>query len=265
MTLPTSPVLVIPARLGSTRLPRKVLADLHGDPMIVHVWRRAAEAELGEVVVACDAPEIAEAVERVGGTAVLTDARHPSGSDRIHEAVNALDAGRRRFDCVINIQGDIPTLPPAMIRTVHGLLDDPEIDIATVAGVIDDTAEAARPSVVKAVVELEEGGRRGRALYFSRAPVPHGPGPWLHHVGIYAYRREALDWFIGRAPTELERREQLEQLRALAAGMVIGVGLVDEVPLGVDTEADLERVRRTMAAARGGVAAAARRLDQSAA
>ena len=264
MTPPTRPVLVIPARLGSTRLPRKVLADIHGEPMIVHVWRRACEADLGEVVVACDADEIAAAVERAGGTAVLTDRGHPSGSDRIHEAVRAFDP-ERRFDCVINVQGDVPTLPPAMIRTVHGLLDDPELDIATLAGAIDDPAEAARPSVVKAVVELEEGARSGRALYFTRALAPYGAGPWLHHIGIYAYRRDALDWFVGRAPAALERREQLEQLRALAAGMRIGVGLVDAVPLGVDTEADLERVRRIMAVGAAPGRAVAARLDQSAA
>ena len=247
MTSSKRPLLVIPARLGSTRLPGKVLADIHGEPMIVHVWRRAREADIGEVVVACAEAEVAEAVERRGGAAVLTDPHHASGSDRVHEALRSLDPNRRRFDGVINIQGDVPTLPPAMIRAVHGLLDDPATDIATLAGFITDEAEAARPSVVKAVVELPAGARSGRALYFTRARAPYGPGPWLHHVGIYAYRREALARFVGLPPAALERRERLEQLRALAAGMRIAVGLVDSVPLGVDTAADLARARLLLA------------------
>ena len=246
MSTPTNPIILIPARLAATRLPEKPLADIHGTPMIVHVWRRAVEAELGPAVVACDDPSIVHAVETAGGTAVLTDPGHQSGSDRIFEALSRIDP-EGAHDAVINLQGDLPTLDPKAIRAVLGPLADPAVDIATLAAPITDAAERDDPNVVKAVVPLGPGATVGRALYFSRATVPWGDGDLLHHIGIYAYRRAALAGFVGLPPGVLERREKLEQLRALEAGMRIDVGLVDTVPLGVDTPADLERARALLA------------------
>lgn len=246
-TAPVSPVVVIPARMASTRLPGKPLADIHGAPMIVQVWHRAREAGLGPVVVAAAEAEIEEAVRRAGGEAVRTDPAHPSGSDRIFEALGRIDPGRR-FDAVVNVQGDLPTIAPEAIRAVLAPLDDPEVDIATLAVEITREEEMRDPNVVKAVVERAPGGRRGRALYFTRATAPWGEGPLLHHVGLYAYRRAALERFVALPPAELEKRERLEQLRALAAGMRIEVAVVDDVPLGVDTPADLERARMLLAA-----------------
>ena len=240
------PLIVVPARMASTRLPGKPLADIHGEAMIVHVWRRAVEAGIGPVVVACAEPEIARAVAAAGGRAVLTDPDHPSGTDRVFEAVCAVDP-QGRHDVVINLQGDLPTLDPALVGVVAGLLDDPAVDISTLAAVIADPAEVAAPSVVKAVVPLPSGRRAGRALYFSRAAVPAGEGPYLHHIGIYGYRRAALERFVALPPGVLEMREKLEQLRALEAGMRIEVALVDTIPLGVDTPADLERARALLA------------------
>jgi 3-deoxy-manno-octulosonate cytidylyltransferase (CMP-KDO synthetase) len=244
---PVSPVVVIPARMASTRLPGKPLADIQGEPMIVQVWRRAREAGLGPVVVAAAEEEIAEAVRRAGGEAVRTDPAHPSGSDRIFEALGRIDPGRR-FDAVVNVQGDLPTIAPEAIRAVLAPLDDPDVDIATLAVEITREEEMRDPNVVKAVVERPAGGRRGRALYFTRATAPWGEGALLHHVGLYAYRRAALERFVALPPAELEKRERLEQLRALAAGMRIEVAVVDDVPLGVDTPADLERARMLLAA-----------------
>lgn len=246
---PAEPLVVIPARLASTRLPRKPLADIHGSPMIVHVWRRAMEAAVGPVVVACAEPEIARAVEAAGGDAVLTRPDHPSGSDRVLEAVSRLDPDRR-FDTIVNVQGDLPTIEPETIRAALTPLADPAVDIATLSVIIDDPAEMADPNVVKAVLEIEEGGRLGRALYFTRASVAAGDGRFHHHIGLYAYRRTALERFVGLTPSALERRERLEQLRALAAGMRIDVAVVDAVPLGVDTPPDLDRARAVIAARR---------------
>jgi 3-deoxy-manno-octulosonate cytidylyltransferase (CMP-KDO synthetase) len=248
MALPTNPVIVIPARLAARRLPDKPLADIAGAPMIVHVWRRAMEAEIGPVIVACAEPAIAEAVTAAGGEAVLTDPDLPSGSDRVHAAVAALDP-ERRHDAVINLQGDLPTIAPAAIRAAVAALADDAVDIATLAAPITGAAERDDPAVVKAVVERDAFAVRGRALYFSRAPVPWGDGPLLHHVGLYAYRREALDRFVALPPSALERCEQLEQLRALAAGLRLEVAVIDAVPLGVDTPADLERARAALAGA----------------
>lgn len=240
------PVVVIPARLAATRLPRKPLADIGGVPMIVQVWRRAMEADIGPVLVAAAEEEIAEAVARAGGQAVLTAPGHPSGSDRIHEAVERFDA-EGRFDVVVNVQGDLPTLDPAAIRAALRPLDDPAVDIATLAAVIRREEEIANPNVVKAVAELPDGASVGRALYFTRTAAPAGEGPYLHHIGLYAYRRAALARFVALPPAALERREKLEQLRALANGMRIDLALVDTVPLGVDTPADLERAREMLA------------------
>jgi 3-deoxy-manno-octulosonate cytidylyltransferase (CMP-KDO synthetase) len=209
--LPRNPVVVIPARLASVRLPDKPLADIHGEPMIVHVWRRAVEAEVGPVVVACAEAEIAQAVERAGGQAVLTRPDHPSGSDRVFEAVQRLDT-EGAHDAVINIQGDLPTIAPEAVRAVFAPLADPEVDIGTLAAEIRDPAERRDPNVVKAA-----------------AVFP------------------ALERFVSMPHSPLEARERLEQLRTLEAGMRIDVALVDTVPLGVDTPADLTRARELMA------------------
>jgi 3-deoxy-manno-octulosonate cytidylyltransferase (CMP-KDO synthetase) len=241
-----NPIVIVPARLSATRLPRKPLADIHGEPMIVHVWRRAEEAAVGPVVVACAEAEIADAVHAAGGEAVLTHADHASGSDRIAEALQAVDPGRRH-DAVINLQGDLPTVAPQAIRGALAALADPAVDIGTAAAEIADLAERDNPNVVKVAVAFEAGAPVARALYFSRLPVPAGDGPHYHHIGIYAYRREALERFVRLPPAPLEKRERLEQLRALAAGMRIDAALVDSVPLGVDTPADLERARALLA------------------
>jgi 3-deoxy-manno-octulosonate cytidylyltransferase (CMP-KDO synthetase) len=246
MSLPRNPLLVIPARLGSTRLPDKPLADIHGEPMIVHVWRRAMEAAIGPVLVACAEEAIVEAVSRAGGRAMLTRADHPSGSDRIHEAVARLDP-EGDFDAVINVQGDLPTIDPEAIRAALAALADPEVDIATLAAAIIDPADGENPNIVKAVTAIDPDTGIGRALYFSRAAVPAGEGPLYHHIGLYAYRRAALDRFVKLPPGRLERRERLEQLRALENGMRIAVALVEDVPLGVDTAEDLERARLLLA------------------
>ncbi|MQP66118.1 3-deoxy-manno-octulosonate cytidylyltransferase [Niveispirillum sp. SYP-B3756] len=244
--LPGNPLVVVPARLASTRLPNKPLADIHGLPMIVHVWRRAAEAGIGPVVVAAAEQAIVDAVESAGGRAVLTDPDHPSGSDRIWEAVCKVDPDGRH-DAIVNVQGDLPTIEPAAVRAVFGPLADPQTDIATLGVVIRDPAERTNPNVVKAVVELPPDGLSGRALYFTRATAPWGDGPLFHHIGLYAYRRSALQRFVTLPPAELEKREKLEQLRALAHGMTIRLAVVDTVPLGVDTAEDLDKARRMLA------------------
>jgi len=249
---PANPVIVIPARMAATRLPGKPLADIGGVPMIVHVWRRAREASLGPVVVAAGDAEIADAVHAAGGEAVLTRPDLPSGSDRVFEALARLDGGHR-FDAVINLQGDLPTLEPGDLGRALDLLADPGVDIGTLAAPIRDGAGRTDPNVVKAVVAARPGGEAsgraasGRALYFSRATVPAGEGPLWHHIGVYGWRRDSLERFVRLAPSPLERRERLEQLRALEAGMRIDVAFVDTVPLGVDTPADLERARALLA------------------
>ena len=242
---PMNPILLIPARLASTRLPAKPLAEIGGVPMIVRVLRQAEAAGLGPVAVAAGEAEIVAAVEQAGGRAVLTDPSLPSGSDRIHAALQMLDP-EGRHDVVINLQGDLPALDPAQIRAVAAALDDSGADIATLAAEITDPAERDNPSVVKAVVAWDANGRLGRALYFTRATAPTGDGPLSHHVGIYAYCREALARFVGLPPSPLETREKLEQLRALEANMSIAVARVDSVPLSVDTPEDLERARKIL-------------------
>lgn len=243
---PANPVVLIPARMASTRLPGKPLADVHGVPMIVQVWRRAVEAGLGPVVVAAAEAEIVAAVEAAGGRAVLTCPDHPSGTDRLNEALAAIDP-EGRHDAVVNVQGDLPTLDPALPRAALALLADPAVDLATLAAPITVARERTDPNVVKAVVAAGEGARSGRALYFSRATVPAGEGPLLHHIGLYAWRRASLARFVALPPSPLEKREKLEQLRALEAGMRIEVAFVDTVPLGVDTPRDLERARELLA------------------
>jgi 3-deoxy-manno-octulosonate cytidylyltransferase (CMP-KDO synthetase) len=235
------PLVLIPARLLATRLPNKPLAEIAGEPMIVHVWRRAVEAGIGPVAVATDAPEILAAVEHAGGAAVLTHSDHTSGSDRIHEAVERLDP-EGRHDIVVNVQGDLPTIDPDAIAASIPPLADASVDIATLIAVITRSEERSDPNVVK-MVGSEIAPGRFRALYFTRATAPSGDGPLYHHIGLYAYRRAALGRFVGLPPSPLERRERLEQLRALEAGMRIDAVLVDDVPLGVDTPHDLERAR----------------------
>ncbi|MDH3702378.1 MAG: 3-deoxy-manno-octulosonate cytidylyltransferase [Alphaproteobacteria bacterium] len=246
MLTPSQPIILIPARLASTRLPDKPLADIAGDPMIVQVWRRSMEAAVGRVVVAAAEQVIVDAVIAAGGEAVLTDPGLPSGSDRIHAALTAIDPDGTH-DAVINVQGDLPTIEPVAIRAALAPLDDDAVDIATIAAEISREEERDNPNVVKVVVGLAAGERRGRALYFTRATAPSGDGPLYHHIGLYAYRRAALDRFVALPPGILETREKLEQLRALEAGMRIDVALVDTVPLGVDTPADLERAREILA------------------
>ena len=241
--------------MASTRLPGKPLADIGGAPMIVRVWQRACEADVGPVIVACGEPEIAAAVRDHGGEAILTSPDHQSGSDRVFEAINKFD-GEHRIDGVINLQGDLPLVEPSAIRASLTPLDEPQVDIATLIAEIVEPHERDDPNVVKAIVsfdpESSEGpGRIGRALYFTRATAPSGEGPLYHHIGLYAFRRAALERFVGLAPSGLERRERLEQLRALEAGMRLDAVLVDRVPIGVDTPANLAQVRQILAAQQG--------------
>jgi len=242
MSRQSSPIVVIPARLASARLPGKPLADIAGAPMIVHVWRRAREAGIGPVVVACGDETIAQAVRAAGGEAVMTRPDHPSGSDRVFEAVAAVDPAGAH-DIVVNLQGDLPGIDPAVIAAVLEPLCEPAVDIATLVAEITDPAERDDANAVKAAVAIAPGARIGRALYFSRRAVPSGDGPLYHHIGLYGFRRAALARFVALPPGILERRERLEQLRALEAGMRIDVACVDTVPDGVDTPADLERAR----------------------
>ena len=254
MSRPTAPAIVIPARMASTRLPGKPLVDIAGAPMIVHVWRRACEADIGRVLVACCETEIADAIRDHGGEAVMTRPDHQSGSDRVFEAISTIDSDQH-FDAVINLQGDLPLIDAAAIRASLEPLDKADVDIATLAAEIVDARERNDANVVKAIISFADvpvgdNPGVGRALYFTRATAPTGDGPLYHHIGLYAYRRAALKNFVEMPPSPLERRERLEQLRALEAGMRIDVALVDRVPVGVDTPADLEKVRRTIAAQR---------------
>ncbi len=237
-----TPIIVIPSRMASTRLPGKPLALIAGRAMILHVLDRAREADVGPVAVACADEEVAAAVRADGGTAVMTDPSLPSGSDRVHAALAALDP-QGRHDVVINLQGDLPTIPALQLRAVITPLSDPAIDIATLVAPILTPEEAAAPSVVKAACAFDRGRAVSPALYFSRAAIPAGDGPLWHHIGIYAYRRAALARFVALPESPLERREHLEQLRALEAGMRIACARVDHAPFGVDTPADLERAR----------------------
>ena len=244
----SDPVILIPARMASTRLPGKPLADICGEPMIVHVWRRAMESGLGPVVVAADTQEIVDAITSRGGIAVMTRPDHPSGSDRIFEAVETFDP-EGRHDVVVNVQGDLPTIDPSTIAASVPPLADKTVDIATLAVEIVREEEKTDPNVVKIVASTIAPGLM-RALYFTRATAPTGPGPLYHHIGLYAWRRSALRRFVAFPPSPLEIRERLEQLRALEAGMRIDVALVDDVPLGVDAPHDLERARAVLGARR---------------
>ncbi|QPF84253.1 3-deoxy-manno-octulosonate cytidylyltransferase [Bradyrhizobium genosp. L] len=240
-------LVLIPARMAATRLPGKPLLDIAGLPMIVHVLRRAEAAGIGRVAVATDTAEIAAAVTAHGGEVVMTRAEHPSGSDRIHEAMTILDPNGSA-EIVVNLQGDFPTITPDTIRAVMPALADPTVDISTLASRIHTEEEDRAPSVVKAVGS-PIGPNRLRALYFTRASAPYGDGPRYHHIGLYAYRRAALERFVRLPPSPLEQQEKLEQLRALEAGMRIDVTIVDTVPRGVDTAADLDTARTILSKA----------------
>jgi 3-deoxy-manno-octulosonate cytidylyltransferase (CMP-KDO synthetase) len=234
-------LVLIPARMGSTRLPGKPLAVIAGEPMIAHVVRRAEAAAIGPVVVATDSPEVEAAVRKVNGRAVMTRSDHASGSDRIFEALSKIDP-RRSADIIVNVQADLPTIGSADIAAAMAPLTDPAVDIGTLAAEIERAEERGDPNVVK-VVGTPVAPLRLRALYFTRATAPFGDGPLYHHIGLYVFRRAALERFVTLAPSPLEQRERLEQLRALEAGMRIDVAIVGGVPLGVDTPEDLARAR----------------------
>lgn len=242
------PIVVIPTRLGSTRLPGKALADIAGEPLIVHVWRRAIEAAIGPVLVACGDAPIADVIRTIGGAVILTDPALPTGSDRVQAAL-ALTDPSHSFDTVVVLQGDLPTIDPAVLRATLPPLEEPEVSIATLATEITDPGELAAPQVVKIALALRPGQRSGRALYFSRAVIPGGAGPHYHHVGLYTYRRAALERYVALPRGVLEMREHLEQLRALENGMRIDAALIASEPLGVDTPADLARARSLLAGA----------------
>ena len=237
------PIVIIPTRLGSTRLPGKALTDINGQPMIAHVWRRGIEADIGPVVVACGDQQIADVIDGLGGSAVLTDPSLPSGSDRAHAALQIADPDAR-YDTIIVLQGDLPTIDPATIAaTLEPLERDAACDIATLATEIEDQLELQAPSVVKIALAVSPGDNIGRAVYFSRFVIPAGAGKHYHHVGMYTYRRQALARFVSLPRGVLEQRESLEQLRAIEFGMRIDARVIRTEPLGVDTLADLERAK----------------------
>jgi 3-deoxy-manno-octulosonate cytidylyltransferase (CMP-KDO synthetase) len=236
-------IVVIPARMASSRLPGKPLADIHGKPMIVHVWRRAMEAKVGHVLVAAAEIEIADAIRNEGGDAIVTTPRLPSGSDRVAEALALRDAGRQ-FRHVINLQGDLPTIDPlAVKRCLAGLMNE-QVDIATIAAPLRD-GEDGKPSVVKAITNLDD-REVAYARDFVRTLDPDHEPPYWHHIGVYAYRREALEKFVTLPVSPREQERSLEQMRALDNGMRIAVVRVDSVPLGVDTKDDLDEARRML-------------------
>ena len=239
-------LVVIPARLAASRLPNKPLAEIGTEPMIVHVWRRAVAADVGPVIVACGDKPIADAIRAAGGTAVMTIPELPSGSDRVWVAAQAFDPDNR-YDHVINVQGDLPTLDPNLVKAAVDALVHGETDMGTLVAEITDQDELGDPNVVKVAVDFPPGETVATVLYFSRNRIPSGDGPFYHHIGLYAYTRAALKRFVALPPAGLELRERLEQLRALTNGMTISAGLVDTVPFGVDTPADLERARKILA------------------
>ncbi|MBX4952857.1 3-deoxy-manno-octulosonate cytidylyltransferase (CMP-KDO synthetase) [Rhizobium binae] len=238
-------LVLIPARMASTRLPGKPLADICGRPMVVQVAMRAKEAAIGRVVVAVDDQQVFDAVSAAGFDVVMTSSDHQSGSDRIFEALTKVDpAGKAKF--IVNVQGDLPTIDPQTVRAALRPLENEAVDIGTLTTEIDNEDDKTAPHIVK-IVGSPISATRLHALYFTRATAPHGEGPLYHHIGLYAYRRAALERFVSLGPSTLEKRESLEQLRALEAGMRIDVEIVDTVPLGVDTPADLEKARRILA------------------
>jgi len=231
--------------MASQRLANKPLQMIHGEPMIVHVWRRAMQANAGDVVVACDDDRIAQAIRDQGGRAILTDPNYPSGSDRIWAALEEIDPSNK-YDVVINLQGDLPDLSPGLLKKVLKPLEDESVDIGTLGVVFDKVEDRKDPNQVKIILSKHKNGTSGRALYFTRADAPYGADEAYYHIGIYAYRRPALAKYISLPVSHLERSEKLEQLRALEAGMRIDVEIVHEKPVGVDTPEDLERARQSL-------------------
>lgn len=238
----SNPIILIPARMNSTRLPNKPLADINGVPMIVRVWQIAVDANIGRVIVASGDTEISKAIQNEGGEAILTDPALPSGSDRIFAALEKADPSKKH-DIIINLQGDLPLLERSTITAAYNLMDNDQVDIGTVAAKIISSEEKLSPSIVKAIVAWNNDGITGKALYFTRAPAPTGNGPMYHHIGLYTYKRHALERFVKLPISPLEQQEKLEQLRALENGMRIDVALVDTVPFGVDTPEDLEKAK----------------------
>ena len=238
----SNPIILIPARMNSTRLPNKPLADINGVPMIVRVWQIAVDANIGRVIVASGDTEISKAIQNEGGEAILTDPDLPSGSDRIFAALEKADPSKKH-DIIINLQGDLPLLERSTITAAYDLKDNDQVDIGTAAARIISPEEKLSPSIVKAIVAWNNDGITGRALYFTRAPAPTGDGPMYHHIGLYTYKRHALERFVKLPISPLEQQEKLEQLRALENGMRIDVALVDTVPFGVDTPEDLEKAK----------------------
>ena len=238
----SNPIILIPARMNSTRLPNKPLADINGVPMIVRVWQIAIDANIGRVIVASGDTEISKAIQNEGGEAILTDPDLPSGSDRIFAALEKADPSKKH-DIIINLQGDLPLLERSTITAAYNLMDNDQVDIGTVAAKIISSEEKLSPSIVKAIVAWNNDGITGKALYFTRAPAPTGNGPMYHHIGLYTYKRHALERFVKLPISPLEQQEKLEQLRALENGMRIDIALVDTVPFGVDTPEDLEKAK----------------------
>ena len=247
MQFPKRPVIIIPSRLASSRLPNKPLADIHGQPMIVLCLRRALETDIGPVIVACADEEIFSVVKEAGGKAIMTDHDHISGSDRIFEALTIFHPDCIH-DCVINFQGDMPIIDPNVVRATLGPMNNESIGISTLVSKISEAADCADKNIVKAVVALTDGEKSGRAIYFSRADVPFGNGQKYHHIGLYTYRRDVLQRFVDLPVGKIERQEQLEQLRALEYGLRIEAVLVDTNPIGVDTLEDLNLVRKILEA-----------------
>ena len=236
-------IVIVPARMASTRLPGKPLADICGEPMIVHVWRRAIEADIGPVLVAAAEAEVVDAVLAAGGDAVLTDPGLPSGSDRISAALQARDPDRK-YLFVVNLQGDLPLMDPAFISRCLGPLANDDVQISTLAAEITDPEEITSPDVVKAIADFEHNSDYAIATDFVRRLPENAAGPFWHHIGLYAYRREALERFVVLAVSERERARKLEQMRAMDNAMPIAIVRVDTIPFGVDTRADLSRARR---------------------
>jgi 3-deoxy-manno-octulosonate cytidylyltransferase (CMP-KDO synthetase) len=244
--MPQKTLVVIPTRLAATRLPNKPLADICGKSMICHVWEKAIEANVGPVIVACGDQEIVEAVKAFGGETVLTDPTLPTGTDRVKSAADIYDP-QQTYEFVINVQGDLPTLESSLLPESLEPFQDSGVDIATLATMIEDPHELTDGNVVKIALSLKGEGTIGRALYFSRNLIPSSEGPHYHHIGLYAFRRKALNQYVNLPVNALEIRERLEQLRALAHGMRIDVKIVNtKAPFGVDTPADLEKAIRVI-------------------
>jgi 3-deoxy-manno-octulosonate cytidylyltransferase (CMP-KDO synthetase) len=242
MVEPENTIVVIPARMSSSRLPGKPLADINGLPMIVHVWKRAIEANVGQVLVAAAEVKIVEIIRNHGGDAIVTDPALPSGSDRIAAALKMRDI-HEKFEYVVNLQGDLPTIDPLAVRRCLAGLTNEQVDIATIAALIENDEDIKNPNIVKAIASLGKDREVAYARDFVREVGPEHEAPYWHHIGVYAYRRQSLSRFVSLPVSTRETLRKLEQMRALDNDMRIAVVRVDSVPLGVDTSADLEAVR----------------------